>query len=146
MAQSKRPTSFYLFEGYAGVAEVNLDRWEVGDRSPATRLAARQACAALRRFARVFPIGRPRARLLQGRLLHLSGYPGRARAAWRASLAAAERLRMPLDTALAHGQLGRHAAPGPQGRRHLDLARALLDGMGITDDPTGGRHPSAADP
>ena len=47
MTKNKRPTAFYLFEGYSGVAEVHLDRWAAGDRSPATRQAARQACAAL---------------------------------------------------------------------------------------------------
>jgi class 3 adenylate cyclase len=95
MAQNKRPTAFYLFEGYTGVAEVHLDRWAAGDRSPATRQAARQACAALHAFARIFPIGKPRDQLLSGRLLLLSGRPRRARAAWRASLSTAQRLGMP---------------------------------------------------
>ena len=46
IAHFKRPTSFYLLEGYAGVAEVYLDQWEAGDRSLPTRRAARRACSA----------------------------------------------------------------------------------------------------
>jgi len=133
MVHNKRPTAFYLFEGYTGVAEVHLDRWAAGKGSPATKQAARQACAALHTFARIFPIGKPRDRLLNGRLLHLSGRPRRARAAWRASLSTAQRLGMPLDAALAHTQLGLSATT-PQGQRHLEQAQILLHQLGIPDN------------
>jgi hypothetical protein len=125
MTHNKRPTAFYLFEGYTGVAEVHLDRWAAGDRSPATKQAARQACAGLHTFARTFPIGKPRDLLVNGRLLYLSGRTRRARAAWRASLSAAQRLGMPLDAALAHTQLGLSATGTPQGQWHLEQARTL---------------------
>jgi class 3 adenylate cyclase/tetratricopeptide (TPR) repeat protein len=131
IAQFKRPTSFYLLEGYAGVVEVYLDQWEAGDRSTATRRAARQACSALRTFARVFPIGQPRAQLWSGRLHHLSGRPRRARAAWRASLAAAQRLGMPFEAARAHFELGRRADGQPQRQWHLERAQALLRELGV---------------
>jgi class 3 adenylate cyclase/tetratricopeptide (TPR) repeat protein len=131
IAQFKRPTSFYLLEGYAGVVEVYLDQWEAGDRSTATRRAARQACSALRTFARVFPIGQPRAQLWSGRLHHLSGRPRRARAAWRASLSAAQRLGMPFEAALAHIQLGRRADGPPQRQWHLERAQTLLRELGV---------------
>jgi class 3 adenylate cyclase/tetratricopeptide (TPR) repeat protein len=72
IAKLRAPTSFYLLQGYAGVAEVYLTLWETGHDTTDTRRAARQACRALRRFARVFPIGQPRARLWQGRLDQLS--------------------------------------------------------------------------
>ena len=136
MAQHKRPTAFYLFEGYTGVAEVHLDRWAAGDRSPATKQAVRQAGAALHTFARIFPIGRPRDRLVNGRLLQLSGRPRRARAAWRASLSAARRLGMPLDAALAHAELGRLLAGTPQGHWHLEQARTLQHRLGLPQDRT----------
>jgi hypothetical protein len=145
MAGFKRPTAFYLFEGYSGVAEVHLDRLEAGDASPATKQAARQACAALRRFARIYPIGRPRARLLGGRLRHLAGRRRRARAAWRASLSAAQRLGMPFDTALAHAELGRYATSEPQRLWHLERARTLLDELGISDDSVRPRTPRQSD-
>ena len=136
MTQNKRPTAFYLFEGYTGVAEVHLDRWAAGDRSPATRQAARQACAALHTFARIFPIGKPRDQLLHGLILHLSGRPRRARVAWRASLSTAQRLGMPLDAALAHTQLGLSATGTPQGQWHLEQARTLQHQLGVPHDGT----------
>jgi tetratricopeptide (TPR) repeat protein len=139
MTQNKRPTGFYLFEGYSGVAEVHLDRMAAGDRSPATKQAARQACAALHTFARIFPIGKPRDLLLNGRLLHLSGRTRRARAAWRASLSAAQRLSMPLDAALGHAELGLLLTGTPQGQWHLEQARTLQQQLGVPHDgtPTG---------
>jgi eukaryotic-like serine/threonine-protein kinase len=126
IAGFRAPTAHYLLEGYAGVAEVYLLLWEAGQDSRDTSRAARQACRDLRGFARIFPIGKPRARLWQGRLAHLCGRTERAQAAWRASLAAAERLGMPFEAALAHAELGRHAAGTPQGQRHLEQAQALL--------------------
>jgi class 3 adenylate cyclase/tetratricopeptide (TPR) repeat protein len=135
IAQFKRPTSFYLLEGYAGVAEVYLDQWEAGDRTRPTRRAASQACSALRTFARVFPIGEPRARLWSGRLHHLSGRPERAQRAWRASLSAAQRLGMPFEAALAHIELGRPADGQPQRQWHLEQAQMLLHELGVVQGP-----------
>ena len=143
IAMFRAPTAHYLLEGYAGVAEVYLSLWEIGQDCRDTRRAARRACRALRRFARVFRIGRPRARLWQGRLAQLSGRPGRAQAAWRASLAAAERLGMRFEAALAHAELGRHAAGTPRGHRHLEQARTLLHELGIADNSTLGPGPPA---
>jgi predicted ATPase len=134
IAQFKIATSFYLLEGYAGVAEVYLDEWEAGDRSSATKQAAQKACSALRKYARIFPVSEPRARLLSGRLLYLSGRPRRARGAWQASLSAAERLGMPFEAALAHSELGRHATNEVQRRQHLERAQTLLHELGITHD------------
>jgi hypothetical protein len=87
----------------------------------------------------VFPIGQPRARLWQGLLAQLSGRPGRAQAAWRASLAAAQRLGMPFEAQLAHSELGRHLAGTPQGQWHLEQAQTLLHELGIADVAGWGR-------
>jgi tetratricopeptide (TPR) repeat protein len=126
IATFRAPTAHYLLEGYAGVAEVYLSLWEAGQDSSDTSRAARQACRDLRGFARIFPIGKPRARLWQGRLARLSGRAERAQAAWRASLAAAERLGMPFEAALAHTELGRHGDGIPQGHLYLQQAQTLL--------------------
>jgi tetratricopeptide (TPR) repeat protein len=138
IAQFKIATSFYLLEGYAGVAEVYLHQWEAGDRSRATKQAAQKACSALRKYAHIFPVGEPRARLLSGRLLYLSGRQRRARAAWRASLSVAERLSMPFEAALAHSALGRHAADEAQSRQHLERAQTLLRELGLPHEPARG--------
>jgi hypothetical protein len=51
------PTAFYGLAGYAASARVHLALWEAGDR--AVRPAVLRSCTALRKFARVFPIGQP---------------------------------------------------------------------------------------
>ena len=136
IAKFPAPTAHYLLEGYAGVAEVYLTLWEAGQDSGDTRRAARRGCRDLRRFARIFPIGKPRARLWQGCLAHLSGRAEWAQAAWRAGLASAERLGMPFEAALTHSQLSRHAGGEPQRQWHLEQAEALLQELGIADDST----------
>jgi len=97
---------------------------------------ARHACRDLRSFGRIFPIGKPRARLWQGRLARLSGRTEWAQAAWRAGLASAERLGMPFEAALAHSELSRHGAGEPQRQWHLEQAQFLLQKLDIADDPT----------
>src|SRR5512132_595931 len=82
IARFRAPTAHYLLEGYAGVAEVYLSLWEAGQDSSDTSRAARQACRDLRGFARLFPIGKPRARVWQGRLAPLSVRAARAQGAW----------------------------------------------------------------
>jgi tetratricopeptide (TPR) repeat protein len=136
IAKFRAPTAHYLLEGYAGVAEVYLSLWETNNDSSDTGRAARHACQDLRSFARIFPIGKPRARLWQGRLAQLSGRTKWAQAAWRAGLAAAERLGMPFEAALAHAELSRHQAAEPQRQWHLEQAQTLLHKLGVADDPT----------
>ena len=116
-----QPGAVHIFEGYAGVAEVYLSLWEAGDHHAAR--PARQACAALRQYARAFPIARPRAWLWEGLSAHLSGHPRRALAAWEKSLAAAERLTMPCERGRAHYQIGRHL-PAAHPSRLVHLTRA----------------------
>jgi hypothetical protein len=65
-----QPAAVHILDGYASVAEVYLRLWEAGD--PAAARPARQSCAALRQYARAFPIARPRAWLCQGLAAHLS--------------------------------------------------------------------------
>jgi hypothetical protein len=119
----------HIFEGYACVAEVYLSLWEAGDRA-AARLA-RQACAALRQYARAFPIALPRAWLWNGLGVYLSGHHRRGLAAWRKSLAAAERLAMPCEQGRAHYQIGRHLPPSDPAREaHLTEARQIFANIG----------------
>jgi class 3 adenylate cyclase/tetratricopeptide (TPR) repeat protein len=128
IAQSQ-PTAVHIFEGYASVAEVYLSLWEAGDHAAAR--PARQACAALRQYARTFPIARPRAWLCQGLRAHLSGHHRRGLAAWRKSVAAAERLAMPCEQGRAHYQIGRHLPVGdPAQQAHLTRAGEIFADIG----------------
>jgi hypothetical protein len=128
IAQSQ-PFTVHILEGYAGVAEVYLSLWEAGDHDAAR--PARQACAALRQYARAIPIARPRAWLWQGLGAHLSGHHRAGLAAWRKSLAAAERLAMPCEQGRAHYQPGRHLPPGDPARLgHLTRAGEIFADIG----------------
>ncbi|MCL4295883.1 MAG: AAA family ATPase [Anaerolineae bacterium] len=143
------PTGYGIIHGYNNVAEVCLALWEAeeglgvggwgsesqnrksrqGHTSEIQNLKSNvwQACQALRQYARAFPSGRPRAWLWQGLYDWLSGQPNKAYAAWRKSLAAAERLAMPYEQALALYEMGRHLpAADPNRRTHLTRAAEIF--------------------
>jgi class 3 adenylate cyclase/tetratricopeptide (TPR) repeat protein len=148
MIANVSPTSYYSLDAYAYAAEVYLALWEAGDMSmserEATQELARQACRALHKHARVFPMGQPAAWLCQGSYDWLSHKPASAQALWHKSLAAARQLSMPFEEALALYEIGRHLKPDDPARRkylsdasylftmlnatyHRDLARTALD-------------------
>jgi class 3 adenylate cyclase/tetratricopeptide (TPR) repeat protein len=129
LIEQSQPAAVHIFEGYACVAEVYLSLWEAGDHAAAR--PARQACAALRQYARAIPIARPRAWLYQGLSAHLSGHHRGALAAWDKSLAAAERLAMPCEQGRAHYQIGRHLPSGnPARQAHLTRAGEIFADIG----------------
>jgi hypothetical protein len=138
LAQASRPpVKCYWFDLYAMSAEVALALWgerrgQDGGRAGPWRAMAVEATGYLGRFARVFPIGEPRARLHRGLLAWTDGRPGPARREWRAALAAAERLGMRYDQALALDVLGRHGEPG-QRPAARERARALFERLGVRD-------------
>jgi len=124
------PSTFYSFEGYAGVPDVYLSLLEAflnGEHSSGTqaslRKLARQACKGLRGYARVFPIARPRALICQGLYGWLRGNPRQAHKTWRKAQARAENLAMPYEQGLAHYEIGRHLPVDDPGRgEHLSRA------------------------
>jgi len=74
----------------AAVAEVYLGLWEsqapgAGDAGELRR-SAQRACKALWKLARIYPMCRASAWLLQGRLEALSGRPARARQSWETAI------------------------------------------------------------
>lgn len=131
------PTAYYLIEGYAGFAETYLSLWEASggqvNRRAALAQQARQACDALAHFARTFPIGRPRSLLCRGWYTWLDNKPAQALAIWRSGLAAAERMQMPYEQGLAHGEIGRHAT-GYQRHYHLKCAHQIFTRLGAAED------------
>jgi class 3 adenylate cyclase/tetratricopeptide (TPR) repeat protein len=132
------PISHYTLEGYVGMLEVYTGLWEAGKGQNA---AVNQEiphrcwplCKTLWKFARMHPVGYPQAWLWYGRCLWLSGKTSRARRAFRKALAAAERLRMPYDGALAQYEAGRHAT-GSEREMHLTQAREVFARLGAVHD------------
>jgi class 3 adenylate cyclase len=122
------PTIVYNLEAYAAVAGVYLHAWTDLNLSESMQVGfarkANDACRALRGFAWVFRIGRPRALLLTGRELEISGDRPAAVKATIKSLATSMRLGMPYEEALARRQLAR-LLPDADPRKSDELKQAL---------------------
>jgi hypothetical protein len=116
---------------FSSLAEARLTLLETGEHAPELAKLANRACKNLERFARTFPVGRPRACLSRGRYLWLSGKRAQAQQFWRKSLAAAEQLAMPFEQGLAHYEIGRHAdADVAERAAHLHQAIEIFDRLG----------------
>jgi tetratricopeptide (TPR) repeat protein len=116
---------------FASLAEARLALWEMDQDTPDGKKLALRACKNLDRYARTYPIGRPRAWLRWGQYLYLSGRPAQAHSLWRKSLAAAEELAMPYERGLAHYEIGCHLDAGdPERRTHLERAIDLFSRLG----------------
>lgn len=135
-----RPVANFNLEGYAGTAEVYLGLWEraldAGTPVPnALKQRARSACSALRTFARIFPIGRPRSFAWQGLYHWLCGRKTRAARSWRQGLYVSERMEMPYEKAIIHFEIARHAADDePTRTLHLAKASELFTRLEAADD------------
>lgn len=121
------PTIVYNLEAYAAVTEVYLKAWRITPADDPARggfeAKAREACQDTRRFAKIFRIAGSRALLLSAEECELAGDLPQAIRLSRDALAAADRLRMPYEQALAHRQLGRLLPAGDR-RRDGELVRA----------------------
>ncbi|MDQ3978319.1 MAG: hypothetical protein M3314_02040, partial [Actinomycetota bacterium] len=123
-----------LLQSYWQLSDTALALWERTD-DPASRDLARQIGRELRRGTRLFPVGRPRAKVNKGLGLWLAGRRSAARRSWRAGLKAAERLQMPYEAARAHYEIGRHLGEAEPARRfHLERAAELFRDLGAEDD------------
>jgi tetratricopeptide (TPR) repeat protein len=108
----------YALEAHAGIPEVCLallerDGGVAGVDQAELRATAAAGLRRLRRYARTFPMARPRALLCLGWSHRLDGRQAAARRAWARAVSEAERLRMPYELARARDELGRHPAAGP---------------------------------
>lgn len=126
---------FTLGDGYAAIAEVYLGlserRLRDGERVTGSLMArVERACAALRRFALIFPIVKPSALLASGRAHVLAGNPRRAERCFQAALDRARALSMPYEQAMAHLLLGRHGRSAREREHHLRAARSGFERLG----------------
>ncbi len=145
-----RPVTFWLQPVIASTAETLLSLLEAGwAPTPAIRirlpLQARQAVAAMQRFARHFPLGRPHAALWAARSAWIGGSRRRAIRLWIRTVALAEQLGTPYEGAVAHLELGRRLAAGsPDRDRHLAAAAAMFERLGCTAEVAEARAQQAA--
>jgi hypothetical protein len=123
-ASSFFPSYFGFLPLYSCAAQVYLNLWELAGDQNHIDVLSWKACGILRKFARVFPIGRPRAWLLVGLHRWLSGRRQAAHRAWTKSLDLATGMHLLYDQGLAHYEIGRHlVADNPA--RHYHLAQAV---------------------
>ncbi|MBC7870175.1 MAG: protein kinase [Chitinophagaceae bacterium] len=129
----KISTSYFLFEGYVGMAEVYLtllERATSDDEKKSYLEAAEWACQQQQTHARRYPPARARALLHQGWLAQLQGDTKKASDSWKQSLAAAQHCKMPFDEALARTALAGTLSGSDLAYRHLESARALFEESG----------------
>jgi class 3 adenylate cyclase/tetratricopeptide (TPR) repeat protein len=127
LTAGQRPTSFGTYLGYVSPVDVYLTLWERGSAPPDVRARTAEAIDRLGKYAGVFPVGRPRARTLEGRHAWLLGKHDAAFRSWRHALASAHELSMNYEEGLAHYEIGRHLDPGDASRAaHFDEARAVF--------------------
>jgi hypothetical protein len=134
----------YTLEAHAGIPEGCLALLEGGEPTGVDPAELRATAAAglrrLRRYARSFPMARPRALACLGWSHWLQGRHGAARRAWTWAIGEAERLAMPWELAHAHHQLGRHLATGERSSlgldrtEHLDRAQSTFAALGCRTD------------
>lgn len=124
-----RPNSYLMLEGYSGVIEVYLAKYQT-ESDPATKKShlatARSALKVMKTYARVFPIGKPRYELWLGQMAFVSGSPEKALKHWHSALEWAERLEMLYEQALAHWSIARHTPNIQEQRNHAERALELF--------------------
>jgi hypothetical protein len=112
------------------------------------RATATAGLRRLERYARTFPMARPRARLCQGAWQELEGRRRAALRSWARAVEAAERLAMPWELAWGQLQLGRHLGPGERapdgldGPALLERAEAGFEAMGCRAAAERARDPA----
>jgi tetratricopeptide (TPR) repeat protein len=132
------PTSFYMLETYAGLAEYYLLQSEIQSYRP--QIETQKALKYLHQFARIFDVGKPRAATFQGWYHWLEGNPDNAEKAGLKGIAEAQRLKMPYEEGLAHYHLGRFlSAADPHRNEYLHQAVAIFERLGAKGDLEGAR-------
>jgi tetratricopeptide (TPR) repeat protein len=122
-------------EGFAGVVEARLAQAEHQSNDKTPRKAVKAALTAFKKYAKLYPMGRPRAAYFDGRVHLLEGSPARALRCWREGLALAVAVRVPFDEAILHDILSRHTpADSPERKTHFDEAVKLYERIGAVSE------------
>ncbi len=141
IAKTPTPTLFSVFEGYAAPPAVYLSLWQYGEylltlpqgskRITFTlddcKIGAQRALKSLHQYARIFPIGRPRAALWQGFYEWMTGNQDKAFSTWKKGLDTATSLGLPWEIGRIHYEIGRRkTAKDPASAVHLKQAAEIF--------------------
>ena len=134
-----QPVAYWTQHGIAATAEVFLSLLETASGPPGTETTlaphAAAACAALRRFARRFPMGVGQAHLWQGVAQWCSRRREHALRSWHHTIALSERMGLPFEGARAHLEIGRRETRDMGLRRkHLAEAERLFRRLGCATE------------
>lgn len=130
LVEQSAPTAYYAFDGYAALTEVYLALWEEAGLEKRRELLpyVRRSMKALKAFASVFPIAKPRLLLHAGTWAWLEGKSKQAAAVWNRSLGWSARLSMPYEETRAYRELSRRSKPGSREREEYErLARRRME-------------------
>jgi len=131
LSRGRRPAVLTEGHGYEGAAGALLGALEQG-RDRAIEAQAREACALLTGFARLFPLQYPASLRCRGWLEALSKKASAAAATWERALAAAAAAGIPFESARIHLERGRFSPPGRERAHHLRTAHEELTRLGCT--------------
>ena len=135
LMRGNRPAAFHCLHGYVAASEVFLSEEEASAPAPVgarreLRRKAREACAGLRRYARLFPLGRPESLRLAGVAAWLDGHRDRARRIWAEGIEAAAQMELPHDEARGRYELGsRLGRRDPEGAQQLRRAAEIFGAL-----------------
>ncbi|GAB4579642.1 MAG: adenylate/guanylate cyclase domain-containing protein [Anaerolineales bacterium] len=149
IAKTPTPTLFSVFEGYAAPPAVYLNLWQFGEYLPNLPPGSKpitftledckkgsvQALKALHQYARIFPIGQPRALLWQGFYDWLTDKHAKALQNWEKGLKIAKTLGLPWEEGRIHYEMGRRMSGRTSTREyHLGEASKIFTRLGAEYD------------
>jgi len=122
-------------EGFGAVAEVSLRLAEIEPDDERWLEQARAIEKIVRKYAKVYPVWRPRHRMLGGALLWREGQTSRADHLWQEGIRLAEEFELPLEKGLVATEAVRHQSLGsPERGRYREIARNCFDRIGAKGD------------
>ena len=101
------PSAFYLTAPIAGMIAVNMALWREAPDNAALKKRAKKSIDLIARYARSFPVARPRKFLWQGIYNWAEGDEEKAAIAWQKGMASARELQMPYEEGLLLLSVGR---------------------------------------
>lgn len=135
-----RPNQYYCINAYTWIAETLIDLWATAqpdDTPGASELATRAwlACCDVAASARIFPVHRPRALLVEARYHHVRGDRAQVLSLCARALEAARSMNLVYEEALAEILWAQqHASGTPERAARLRQAHRLLQSLKAAHD------------